>query len=183
MIQMPKTSEKREKYSTLNYIKNSVIWFYQKKKEFEVQKEIFEDSKKSFEHDMDKYYSQIVDENGEAKVNVKDELFDLEYIKVTKVSSVKLDFNVEGIKKLLSKADAKSVIKKSYTITDWPGLFNLLKSNGVSFSEFMKFASVTEEVIPEQIDRLVDLGKLDEADVRKNVVTRKGKTYYRLTGK
>ena len=56
MIQMPKTSEKREKYSTLNYIKNSVIWFYQKKKEFEVQKEIFEDSKKSFEHDMDKYY-------------------------------------------------------------------------------------------------------------------------------
>ena len=40
-MQMPKTSEKREKYSTLNYIKNSVIWFYQKKKEFDVQKEIF----------------------------------------------------------------------------------------------------------------------------------------------
>jgi len=167
----------------LRYAKDSVVWYYQKKREFENAKAVFEEHKAKFEKDMEKYYNLLMNEDGEVIINVKDVLYNIAKIKISKVSRVELIFNVAGIKSLLSKEDRKAVIRKTYSITDWPGLFNLLKSHGVDFKEFMKYASVTEYVIPEQLDRIVDLGKVKEDDVRKYITTKKSKPYYRLSDK
>lgn len=165
------------------YASNLVVWFYQKKQSFENQKRAFEENKAHFEKEMAKYYELLLNEDGEAVIYTKDTLYDIARIKLTKVSSVKLDFDTKGIKSALQKSDRKAVIKKTYTITDWPGLFELLKSHNVDFKEFMKYASVKEEVVPEQLERLVDLGKVKEDDIRQYISVKRSSTYYKMTGK
>ena len=92
-------------------------------------------------------------------------------------------FDIDGIKSLLSKENRKLVIKKNYSITNWIGLFQLLKSHGVDFKEFMKYAKCEEVIDSEQLDRLVELGEVDEATVRKYITVKTSSSYYKVMDK
>ena len=165
------------------YARDMVIWFYEKKKEFDSQKNVFEENKADFKRTMDKYYNLIADEDGNVVINPVDVLSGCKKIVVTRVTPSKVNFDVKGIKSILSKESRKLVVKKNYSITNWLGLFELLKSHGVDFKEFMKYASCEETIDSEQLDRLVELGEIDETLVRKYITVKASNSYYKVMDK
>ena len=165
------------------YARDMVIWFYELKKKFDAQKNAFEENKADFKRAMDKYYNLIADEDGKVVIDPRDVLSGCKKITVTRVTPSKVIFDIDGIKSLLSKENKKLVIKKNYSITNWIGLFQLLKSYGVDFKEFMKYAKCEEVVDSEQLDRLVELGEVDEATVRKYITVKTSSSYYKVMDK
>ena len=84
------------------YARDMVIWFYEKKKEFDSQKNVFEENKADFKRTMDKYYNLIADEDGKVVINPVDVLSGCKKIVVTRVTPSKVNFDVKGIKSILS---------------------------------------------------------------------------------
>ena len=165
------------------YARDMVVWFYDVKSRFDTQKAVFEENKADFKKAMDKYYNLIADEDGKVVINPVDVLSGCKKIVVTRVTPSKVNFDVKGIKSILSKESRKLVVKKNYSITNWLGLFELLKSHGVDFKEFMKYASCEETIDSEQLDRLVELGEIDEALVRKYITVKASSSYYKVMDK
>lgn len=165
------------------YARDMVVWFYDVKSRFDTQKAVFEENKADFKKAMDKYYNLIADEDGKVVINPVDVLSGCKKIVVTRVTPSKVVFDVNGIKSILSKESRKLVVKKNYSITNWLGLFELLKSHGVDFKEFMKYASCEETIDSEQLDRLVELGEIDEILVRKYITVKASSSYYKVMDK
>lgn len=165
------------------YARDMVIWFYDVKNRFDTQKAVFEENKADFKKAMDKYFNLIANEDGKVVIDSKDTLSGGKKITVTRVTPSKVLFDIDGIKSLLSKSNRKLVIKKNYSITNWLGLFELLKSHGVDFKEFMKYAKCEETIDSEQLDRLVELGEIDEASIRKFITVKPSNSYYKVMDK
>lgn len=170
------------KKSVKQYVEDMVKWYYGVKLSRDTSERYFQDAKLDFNTCMERYFDIIANEDGKVEVDVED-IKNVKKIIVTKVTPSNIKWDCDKLKKLLNKEEKKLVIQKHYTVVNWVGLFDLLKKSGVDFKEFLKYVEVKESVRENQLDKLIELGKLDEEEVKDCGLVNIKYSYYKLTEK
>jgi len=167
------------------YANELIVWFYERKKSFEANKKSFEEEKAEFNSTMERYFDALSDENGEYVLSVKGRMKNtkVKAIKVKKVCPTRISFDIPKFKSMIDKVSRKRLISKSYKVTNWPGLLQLLKDSGVDFKEFLKYVEVTEDVRTDILEDMISKCELDESVVRECASITMLPQYYRLSEK
>ena len=102
---------------------------------------------------------------------------------ITALSQITVTFDTNKLKKVLTKKQQKSVIRKHYKVNNWPGLLNLLKESGVEWKEFLKYVDVSEDVDEAALEKLVELGEVKPEKIVDCSNATVKTQYYKLTEK
>ena len=102
-------------------------------------------------------------------------------VTVTKVRRKKITWNIEELKKKLSKEKFMTVVSKEYTVIDMPGLVKYLKSCGVDPKKFKKFINVSETLDETKLDTMYETGKLKQEEIRGCYTVGVSEPYFRIT--
>lgn len=102
-------------------------------------------------------------------------------VTVTKVRRKKITWNIEELKKKLSKEKFTTVVNKEYTVIDMPGLVKYLKSCGVDPKKFKKFINVSETLDETKLDTMYETGKLKQEEIRGCYTVGMSEPYFRIT--
>ena len=164
-----------KRQSVKQYVTQMIKWYRDIKYSRDSAERTFNEAKYEFSQCMEQYFDKVATDDNKIEIPVTEI--------VTRVTPSEVTFDIPRLKKLLSKKEQKLVIQKNYQVTNWPGLFELLKESGVDFKEFLKYVSVTETVRDKQLDKLVELGAIDEEEVKKCSSVRLKSSYYKLTEK
>ena len=170
------------KKSIKQYVTDMIKWYHDIKISRDATERSFQDAKFDFNTCMEKYFDAVSNEDGKVEVEVED-IKNIKKIIVTRVTPSTVEWDCERLKKLLNKKERKLVIQKHYKVINWKGLFDLLKESGVDFKEFLKYVEITESVRDKQLDKLVELGALDEGEVKNCSSVKLKGSYYKLTEK
>lgn len=142
--------------------------------------------------DFDKYYNETRKKEQLAISNfmfsnLKDNVntFDIgvgdKSIKVTKVRTKKIIWDIEKLKQRIPKKLIKQFVNKTYTINNMQGLIEYLKQCGVDARKFKKFIEVTEEVDNDKLNNLSELGEIKAKDLNGCYELQLGEPYIKIT--
>ena len=173
---------KMARKSVSQYVDSMIKWYRDIKNNHDVVERAFNDAKHDFNCCMEKYFDEVANEDGKVEVDIGD-IKNVKKLIVTKVTPSTVNWDVKKLKCLLNKKEQKLVIHKHYQVTNWRGLFDLLRESGVDFQEFLKYVEVTEIVDDKQLDKLIELGMIDEEGVKECSSVKLKSTYYKLTEK
>ena len=171
-----------KRQSVKQYVTQMIKWYRDIKYSRDSAERTFNEAKYEFSQCMEQYFDKVATEDNKIEIPVT-EIKNCKKLIVTRITPSEVTFDIPRLKKLLSKKEQKLVIQKNYQVTNWPGLFELLKESGVDFKEFLKYVSITETVRDKQLDKLVELGAIDEEEVKKCSSVRLKSSYYKLTEK
>lgn len=170
------------KKSVKQYVSDMVKWYHGIKLTRDSVERNFQDAKFDFHTCMDRYFDVAANEDGKVEVEIED-IKNVKKIIVTKVTPSEVKWDFDKLKQLLSSKERKLVIQKHYQVINWKGLFDFLKESGVDFKEFLKYVDVTESVRDKQLDKLIELGIIDEEEIKECSSVRLKSSYYKLTEK
>lgn len=102
-------------------------------------------------------------------------------VTVTKVRRKKVTWDLEALKKKLSKEKFMTVVNKEYTVIDMPGLVKYLKTCGVDAKKFKKFINVSETLDETKLDTMYETGKLKQEEIRGCYTVGMSEPYFRIT--
>lgn len=102
-------------------------------------------------------------------------------VTVTKVRRKKITWDLEALKKKLSKEKFIAVVNKEYTVIDMPGLVKYLKTCGVDAKKFKKFINVSETLDETKLDTMYETGKLKQEEIRGCYTVGMSEPYFRIT--
>lgn len=102
-------------------------------------------------------------------------------VTVTKVRRKKITWDLEALKKKLSKEKFITVVNKEYTVIDMPGLVKYLKTCGVDAKKFKKFINVSETLDETKLDTMYETGKLKQEEIRGCYTVGVSEPYFRIT--
>ena len=85
-----------------------------------------------------------------------------EFIKITRVQRIDVDYNAAKLESALPKELRKEVVQKRYFIDDFDGLVWYLKGCGVDPSIFKSFLKIERSIDEKALDKLWATGKVDE---------------------
>lgn len=102
-------------------------------------------------------------------------------VTVTKVRRKKITWNIEELKKKLSKEKFAIVVNKEYTVIDMPGLVKYLKQCGVDPKKFKKFINVSETLDETKLDTMYETGKLKQEEIKGCYTVGISEPYFRIT--
>lgn len=142
-----------------NDFAKTVNLLHEKSKRFKDVEARFKQIKAECTQIIDAYFK----ENGiEKSTTVDCDDSPLGSIKVSKVERASVNFNADKVERALPKDVASKVIMKKYEVNDIQGLVAYLKSCGVDPKIFKSFLNVTKSVNVEELERLSELGEVDE---------------------
>lgn len=126
------------------------------------------------------FYKNISEafENDEQKIILSDEKIDDVSYSVTKVESKKIIYDLEKLKKDLSKESYKHIITKKVSITNQELLLTTLKDAGISLSEVKKFLSIEDVVDEKTLEQDLQVGKIDKKIIVKDSKVENSKEPY-----
>ena len=174
---------KKQKDKLISYVQDRIKFYWESKRTFDATQRSFNEEKTDFKHEMDKYFDLLADDEGKIMIDLREEIRGIKKVICQRISQVQVSFNVNKLKKVLTKKQQKSVIRKHYKVNNWPGLLNLLKESGVEWKEFLKYVEVSEDVDEAALEKLVELGEVNAdkiVDCSKATVKTQ---YYKLTEK
>lgn len=102
-------------------------------------------------------------------------------VTVTKIRRKKITWDLEALKKKLSKEKFTTVVNKEYTVIDMPGLVKYLKTCGVDAKKFKKFINVSETLDETKLDAMYETGKLKQEEIRGCYAVGMSELYFRIT--
>lgn len=102
-------------------------------------------------------------------------------VTVTKVRRKKITWDLEALKKKLSKEKFITVVNKEYTVINMPGLVKYLKTCGVDAKKFKKFINVSETLDETKLDTMYETGKLKQEEIRGCYTVGMSEPYFRIT--
>lgn len=102
-------------------------------------------------------------------------------VTVTKVRRKKITWDLEALRKKLSKEKFTTVVNKEYTVVDMPGLVKYLKTCGVDAKKFKKFINVSETLDETKLDTMYETGKLKQEEIRGCYTVEMSELYFRIT--
>lgn len=102
-------------------------------------------------------------------------------VTVTKVRRKKITWDLEALRKKLSKEKFTTVVNKEYTVVDMPGLVKYLKTCGVDAKKFKKFINVSETLDETKLDTMYETGKLKQEEIRGCYTVGMSEPYLRIT--
>lgn len=171
-----------KKKSVNQYVTDMVKWYHSIKLSRDSAERNFQDAKFDFNTCMERYFDTVANEDGKVEVEIED-VKNVKKVIVTRVIPSTVEWDTEKLKQVLNSKERKLVIQKHYKVINWKGLFDLLKESGVDFKEFLKYVEVTETVRDTQLDKLVELGAVDEEEVKACSSVKLKSLYYKLTEK
>lgn len=104
-------------------------------------------------------------------------------IRVSKVERTSVNFDPNKIERALTKDVASKVIVKRYEVADINGLVAYLKTCGVDPKLFKSFLHITKYVNVEELERLNELGEIDESALDGCFSVTRFDPYYKLKEK
>ncbi len=167
----------------LNYVSDRIKFYWESKRTFDATQRSFNDEKFEFKQEMDKYFDSVADDDNKFTVDLRTEIKGVKRVVCQRISQVEVNFDIDGLKTILTKKQQKAVIKKHYQVNNWPGLLTLLKESVVELKEFLKYVDITETVDEAALEKLVDLGEANAEDLIDCSETRIKTQYYKLTEK
>ena len=137
-----------------------VLQFFTVSNIFNKTRENYEYDKKAFAKKADEYFEQ-------ADIPMSYDIFDFGSfsIKLNKVCRTTIKWNAKKLYDVLTKKQAKAVIKKRYEIIDFEGLKKYLKDCGVDPTIFKRYICVTESIDEKALDNLFQLGKVSKEEI------------------
>lgn len=167
------------------FVQELALYYYQQKQTRDHVQRSFEDAQYEFKQQMDRYYDSAADEEGKVEIDVsgKQNFVGLKSLIMKRVQPATVKWNTEALRGVLNKEQRKQVLRKKYMVTNWVRLMKLLKEAGVDWQEFLKCVTITEEVNVDALDKLVDLGEVDEGEVKACGEVKLGTPSYRFTEK
>lgn len=169
--------------SIKEFVQELALYYYRQKKTHDNVERSFEDAKYEFKQQMDRYYDQACDDEGKVEIQVEGKLKGFDTLIMTRVQPSKVVWDIGALHSVLDKKQRKKVLRKKYTVRNWVKLMQLLKDAGVDWHEFLKCVDVTEEVNEQALDKLVDLGEVDEEEIKACAEVKLGTPSYRFTEK
>lgn len=176
---MKKSKDEEEQRGILTKAIRSFYKITQTKKNVE---NAFNEQKIDFENIMDVLYKRFSSEDGDVYVDSEDNVSDTK-IRVHKVQSSKVEWDTKRLRKVIGEEYSDKVMYKKYYIEDFSLLIKLAKKYKIPWKDFKRCISYEEVVRDTEVDRLVDLGELNEEEVKKCATVKLNKPYYKLTEK
>ena len=155
----------------------SVILLYEKTKRFKELESKFKQIKESCTKCFDEYFAQNHIDKSQF-VQSDDEV--LGGITVTKVQRTSVKFDANKLERALKKSVASKAIEKRYEIIDMKGLVEYLKTCDVDPQIFKSFIDVTKTVNVNELERLSELGEIDDEQVEGCYTITNSDPYYKL---
>lgn len=171
--------------SIKEFVKELALYYYRQKLTRDHVQRSFEDAQFEFKQQMDRYFDSAADDDGRLEIDVsKNANFaGLKSVIMTRVQPATIIWDAEALRGVLDKKQVKQVIRKKYAVTNWVKLFKLLKDAGVDWHDFLGCVSITEEVNVQALEKLVDLGDVDESEVKACSEVKLGTPSFRFTEK
>lgn len=165
-----KFDESELEYNVNNYLASRQI-LDGLKADFETVQQLFYDyiEEYALRNDLDIYDGVIVDSQSKEGGTIK----------VKKIQSSKVIFDVDALLKVLPKKVATQVIKKRVMITNVEAFTKYMKEIGASQSKVSKCLSVENTVDENALNKLYDIGEITAGDdLHKCYEVRQSKPYY-----
>lgn len=164
------------------YLRNSLLFYYESKVNYDKHTKSFETIKGEFESDMDLLFDKYANDEDEIRLKTNDMYAGTVGLKVKKVQSVKVTVNPTIFARKCSDADIKSkVLRSTYQVTDIMGLLKFLKDQGIRYSDVKSFIKRAPVVNYDALNNLVDIGELDPDIVKESSEVDVRKPYYKFT--
>lgn len=161
-------------------MKTAVYKFAEKKVEVDSIEKEFAETKKKFYEEMEYYYEQgLFDSKGITLTN--DSINGLEITKAIRVATSKINFDVDSIEEMLGSKLSKSIVEKSYSVSDFKGLIKYLKECGVDPKEFKKYLTTTKIVNEKVLNKLFETGVVSLKDLEGCYTIEEKPPYYRVS--
>lgn len=161
-------------------MKTAVYKFAERKAEVDSIEKEFAKTKKRFYEEMECYYEQgLFDNKGVTLTN--DSINGLEITKATRIVTSKINFDVDGVEEMLGANLSKSVVEKSYSISDFKGLINYLRKCNVDPKEFKKYLNTTKTVNEKILNKLFETGVISLDDLKGCYTIEEKPPYYRVS--
>lgn len=175
--------ENEQNLDEKQYLRNSLLFYYESKVSYDNHVKSFETIKSDFERDMDLYFDKYSNDEDEIRLNTNDMYAGTAGLKVKKVQSVKVTINPKALlrKGNLDKEVKKKVIHTGYQVTDIMGLLKFLKSQGIKYADVKAFIKQVPTVDYDAINNLVEIGEIDPDLVKECSEIDIKKPYYRFT--
>lgn len=138
-----------------------LIELYTKREKFNRMKKKYEKLNIELQNKIIEYMKQ----EGSNELEIEPSMLNGSVIKAKRITSKKIVFDVEKLKKKIDKELLNEFVTKTYTISDFEGLKDLLKSHGVSSKEFKQYLSIDEKVDQDKINQLSEIGDIKESDI------------------
>lgn len=148
---------------TIDDYRQSVRKFFEKQIRFKEIQTQFNELKTQFNSDMEEFFKN---EGIDKSVVFSDKELVQGSLVVNRIQKSSVQFNADKLEKALSKEISKQVIVKRYEITDIDALITYLKECNVDPKIFKSFLNVSKTVDTQELDRLEELGKITEKQVR-----------------
>ena len=168
--------------SEKQFLKDSILYYYESKTGFEAHKNNFENIKSEFESDMELLYDKYANDNNEMRINTSDKYTGVTGLKVKKVQPVTTEINYEKFRHACKDSEVrKKCIRSTYKVTDILGLLSYLKEQGIRYKDVKKYLKREHTVDEQTVENLVEIGELEGEVVRESTLVRLKKPYYRIT--
>lgn len=180
------SKKKKEKVTSgEKYIRDIILWFYKEKKTKEACEKSFDEAYYDFKQVMERYYDKYVNEDGRIEIDVIGELNNnISKLLLKKVQPTSVEWDCKKLKEIITdKKQRQLVFSKNYEVINWTDFMEFLNSKGIKYKEFLEYVNVKESVRDKQLDKLIDLGLVDEENTKKCSKVIYKAPYYKLTEK
>ena len=103
------------------------------------------------------------------------------YYKATSVKPKKIEWNMDVLQQVLDKKIFNQICNKKYTIIDYEGLANYLKTIGADPKVFKNFISCEKTMNDKMLNQLSELGEITENDLKGCYTVTDKEQYVRVT--
>lgn len=154
--------------------------FFEKQIKFKNVQAQYNELKAQFNSDMEDFFKlEGIDKSMEFSCN--EPIGDI--LVVNRIQKSNVEFNPDKLEKKLGKGISKQIIVKKYEVIDMEALIAYLKECNVDPNIFRSFLNITKTIDMKELDRLGDLGKITEEQLKGCYIVKKQKPYFTITMK
>lgn len=180
MQHVNRTALRSKKQKNINWIEDRIKYFWERKRVFESTKLAFEEDKEEFYSDMDKWFDTLSGGEDKVKVSLNAMVKGVGSLVCNRIVTPLITYK-EDLKLCMSKEQIKKVYKNKYEVKNWIGLLQLIRDAGIKRKDFLKYVDCKEYVDENALANLIEVGDINEADVRDCIVVRGTKRYYKVS--
>lgn len=172
----------KEQIDEKEYLRNSLLFFYESKVNYDKHTKSFETVKAEFESDMELYFDKYANEDGEIRLKTNDMYAGTIGIKVKKVEPTSVKINPAiFIRRCTDKLLKKKIVHNGYQVIDIMGLLKFLKEQGISYKDVKSYIKRVPSVDYDALNNAVELGELEPELVKECSEVNFRKPYFRFT--
>ena len=173
---------RKEQVDEKQYLRDSLLFYYESKVNYDKHTEAYNSVKAEFESDMDLYFDKFANDNDEIRIKTTDTYAGVIGLKVKKIqpTTVKID-PLKFIEKCKNKILRKKIINTGYKVTDTMGLLKFLKKKGISYKDVKSYIEKVPNINEAALDNAVELGEIEPELVKECSEVIFKKPYYRFT--